>query len=468
MRIELLGQSNKKNLEEKIKIVSTAGRLSRYEGTVFDILEKFNDYEKNINLIKRIIKMGHESITDHDYLVFAIQDVSPIIEQTIIEERYSSFTIKSRREVNFSQVGYYIPSFKDESGNLLSNQEELKEKYCNHMKYLFDSYQKIVDLGIPVEDARFVLPYSYHSNIIMGIDAHTLKRMIVDFTKGIKSNIDEIKEFGQELYQIMCANVPYYKEIIDEVEESKIDKTKLILDEYAQENYKILDKPILLNNFNNIDETIIISALIRRYQYSYNQAKAIYDKIDSSTREQLMHLIYNGDQKELTQVSFQFEIPISLAILTHITRHRSHTPIIPDFVPVHDLKQYQTPLTIKNKCLDLYDEIYDKNYEVYNEFKNLGIREEDLIYFHLSGNMVNILTNIDGKTLAWISRLRICNKAQWEIRAIFTEIRKIVKEIAPIYSSILGPDCETRRVCHEGKESCGKIKYLKGAVCEEK
>ena len=92
MKVELLGINDKKKLEERIKVVAAAGRLSRYNGTAFEILEKFNDYEKNLNLIKRIIGMGHESITDHDYLVFGIENVSPIVEQTIIEERFSSFT----------------------------------------------------------------------------------------------------------------------------------------------------------------------------------------------------------------------------------------------------------------------------------------------------------------------------------------------------------------------------------------
>ena len=128
MKVELLGINDKKKLEERIKVVAAAGRLSRYNGTAFEILEKFNDYEKNLNLIKRIISMGHESITDHDYLVFGIENVSPIVEQTIIEERFSSFTIKSRREVNFSQVGYYVPTFKDINGNIIKNQDEIKEK----------------------------------------------------------------------------------------------------------------------------------------------------------------------------------------------------------------------------------------------------------------------------------------------------------------------------------------------------
>ena len=131
MEVQLLGKLNYDKLKEELKgkvdncdeiieiikrqasemraqIVSTAGRLSRFPGNVFDVLKisENKTLEQNINFIKNVIGMGHESISDHDYIVLAIKDVSPIIEQTIIEERFSSFTIKSRREVNFSQAGF--------------------------------------------------------------------------------------------------------------------------------------------------------------------------------------------------------------------------------------------------------------------------------------------------------------------------------------------------------------------------
>ena len=80
-------------IERRTNIVATAGRLSRFAGTVFEILETIEgrDFEKNVEFAERVISMGHDSISDHDYCVFAIQDVSPVIEQTIIEERFSSF-----------------------------------------------------------------------------------------------------------------------------------------------------------------------------------------------------------------------------------------------------------------------------------------------------------------------------------------------------------------------------------------
>ena len=125
MKIELLGGCTKEELENRIQRVAAAGKLSRFPGNVFEVIDSCDDYESNLKLVKRIIKMGHKSIIEHDYLVFALCDVTPIVEQTIIGNRLTSFTIKSRREVDFRNVGFYIPEFRDKDLNLHKDNETL-------------------------------------------------------------------------------------------------------------------------------------------------------------------------------------------------------------------------------------------------------------------------------------------------------------------------------------------------------
>lgn len=466
MKVKLLSVTNKDRVEERIKVVATAGKLSRFPGTVTEVYDSCEDVAKNQRFIERVIGMGHESITDHDYLVFAIEDVSPIVEQILIEERFSSFTIKSRREVDFSNAGYYVPEFRDNNHQVLANNKELQKMYMEHMKFLFNSYSELLELGIKKEDARFVLPYSFNSNIIMGIDAHVFKNLIVRLTKGKESNIAELRELGEKLYEIMEQYVPYLKNIIDKAEVPNKDLVGELLDDYIDNStYEILGNVELLSASNDVDKQILLSALMRVYGFDYNKALAYYEKVlanDLELQEELMKKILVNGKDELKQVNFRFQVPISLAVLTHITRHRTHDLMVPDFVPVRDLTKYKTPASVSAKAKEKYDEIYRINQEMYEKFKNAGVCDEDLIYFYLAGNMLNIVTNMDGATLSHIARLRICTKAQWEIRGILTQMRELVKEVAPVYATILGPDCEVFRECHEGKESCGKIKVLKG------
>lgn len=472
-RDKVLEEIKQNEIARRSEIVSTAGRLSRAAGTVMDIvgLSESKTFDQNVKFANRVISMGHDSITDHDYCVFALQDVSPLVEQTIIDQRFSSFTIKSRREVDFSNVGYVVPDFHDANGNLLPNNEALKEEYREHMEMLFGSYKTLIDKGITKEDARFILPYCFHSNIIMGVDAHTLKDLIIRLTKTKDANIAELRELGENLYDIAKVNMPYLIPEIDKVPRQTTDPVEEYLNQNTpKEKYIIPDKPVLLNyNINNVDDSIIKSALMRRYQYTEEQAKKVYEeamKQNPNFKTELMKKIaFESDGEELAQVNFQFQVPLSLAVLTHLTRHRTHHIMPPDFVPNLDLEQYVTPPKIaKNEeTKDIFDSIFALNKEMYDHFKNdYGVCEEDLVYFTLSGTKTSSVTNMDGKTVQHILGLRECAKSQWETqrmaRGIHDEIRKI--DGAEAYDKVLGPTCMTQGFCGEGKECCGKIYVL--------
>lgn len=462
MQVELLGGCTKEELEYRVKKVAAAGKLSRFPGNVFEVLESCDEYEKNLKLVKRIIKMGHKSIIEHDYLVFALCDVSPIIEQTIIGNRLTSFTIKSRREVDFRNVGYYIPEFRDVNLKPHKDNEKIKEEYKNHMQSLFNFYADMVDDEINKEDARFIIPYSYHSNIIMGLNARELEKMVISFLYGRLSRLSEVRELGEKLYDLIKKYVPY---LVDNIEsqEKKDDNPFALLEENApRPEIEILPEAKVIAHTENPDEVVLEAHVMYHYQCTREKAKEILKEMearDSKIREKLMYVILNKpENRELEQVSFTIQIPISLSILTHLTRHRMHSLLVPEFVPMWNLNNYIVPNTIKEKGWEAkYREHVEKNIEVFNRFKAMGIAEEDLIYFYIGGQMCNVLTTMNARNIQWVCRMRCCNKAQWQIRNIANQIAAQVKIIAPLIGKGIGPTCITNHVCNEGRESCGLI-----------
>ncbi len=466
MKVKLLGLTSKNYIEKQINICAAAGKLSRMPGTVFDALESMEDFEKAKKFITRVIGMGHTSTIDHDYMVFALSEVTPVVEQTIIAERFSSFTIKSRREVDFSNVGFYIPDFHDKDGNILENNQEIQKKYKIYMQNLFASYEKFIEAGISKEDSRFVLPYSYHSEIIMGLDGTSLARMIVKLTKTKYSKITELKELGENLYEITKTRAPYIETLINRETESFESETENILNSLGfKKEYKILPKPILLSYTKDIDKTLFINAISRIYSMEVFDAEKLYnEKIEDNKelKEKIIKSIFDEvDHEDLRQINLRFQLSIPYAILTHYTRHRRLSLSIPDFAPVNDLSKYITPPSIESSVLnDFFSEIFANNVKTYQEFKNMGIRDEDLVYFTLSGNVVNVIINFDGEAFRWICRLRECTKAQWCIRRAVSDMHDLVSDVSEYYSKNLGPDCVTKHVCGEGKESCGRINAI--------
>ena len=380
MKVELIGGCEKNELEKRIQKVAAAGKLSRFPGNVFEVLESCNDYEKNLKLIKRIIGMGHKSIIEHDYLVFALCDVTPIIEQTIIGNRLTSFTIKSRREVDFRTAGFYIPEFRNKKMELHPKNKELKEKYVEHMKYLFNTYGDFVDGGINVEDARFILPYSFHSNIIMGLDARELEKMIISFIHGPLSKVSEIKELGNELYKVVQEYVPYLVPNIESCEDSLDNPFDYIETLTKRPSIKVIDKPKMISCTPNSDDVILKSAVMYHFQCSEDEAEKIIvdcEKKDPEYREKCMDIIlHKEERRELEQVNFTFQIPISLSILTHLTRHRMHSLLVPEFLPMWDFNNYVLPATIKAKpeLEELFIKAHKENIKVFEEFKNKKFR----------------------------------------------------------------------------------------------
>lgn len=464
MKSELIGGCTKEELESRIQYVAGAGKLSRFPGNVTEVLESCNDYESNLKLIKRIIKMGHKSIIEHDYLVFALNDVTPIVEQTLIGYRLTSFTVKSRREVDFRTAGFYTPEFRNKSGEIHEKNEELKEEYNKHMKMLFNTYGDIVDKGVNVEDARFLLPYSYHSNFIMGVNGRELERMIIALRNGKLSNIPDLKEVGDALYDLVKSHVPYLIPNLKKQETSLKTDFEYLESMEERPEIKILDKTKMISYTPNSDDVVLESSIMYHYQCSKETAKEILNnmvKKDEKAKEKMMYdILHKEERRELEQVSFTFQIPISLAVLTHLTRHRMHSLLVPEFLPMWNMENYITPVSVKEKANDIYQDAVRKNIEMVEKFKSLDVNEGDLVYFYLSNQMVNVITTMNARNIQWVTRLRCCNKAQWQIRYIANDIRMQVQEVAPLIGKGLGATCMTDRYCGEGRECCGLIDKL--------
>ena len=143
------------------KVTAASGRISTQEGTALGIWDKSQDKEKNANLIGKVTASGHTSTVEHTYFQLAFQNVTAVVEQFIIEFRLASYTVKSRRYVNFSDAGFYVPEF---------NNAEIEKSYKEHMSEMFALYDELCENGVLREDARFVLPYCLYSNFFCSVN----------------------------------------------------------------------------------------------------------------------------------------------------------------------------------------------------------------------------------------------------------------------------------------------------------
>ena len=101
------------------EVCAAAGRISTQNGTALEIFERSHDKDKNTNLISKVTKSGHTSTIEHIFFNLAFENVSVVVEQFMIEFRLASFTVKSRRYVDFSSCGYLVPEFNNDEDRTL-------------------------------------------------------------------------------------------------------------------------------------------------------------------------------------------------------------------------------------------------------------------------------------------------------------------------------------------------------------
>ncbi len=63
---------------------------------------------------------------------------------------------------------------------------------------------------------------------------------------------------------------------------------------------------------------------------------------------------------------------------------------------------------------------------------------------------------------AWLEwfEVRMCTRAQWEIRRLADTVLSELRELAPNLFAIAGPPCRARGLCWEGAHSCGLIDQI--------
>ena len=76
-----------------------------------------------------------------------------------------------------------------------------------------------------------------------------------------------------------------------------------------------------------------------------------------------------------------------------------------------------------------------------------------------------MIVTMNVRSLYNFFRLRCCNRAQWEIRAVAVEMLKLCRQAAPLLFKNAGPACLSGP-CAEGAFTCGKLKQVRESFRE--
>lgn len=148
------------------KVVAMAARLCYSSDNIEDISQKL-DSKQIDKLVNSLIEMGHESPVEHVSFTFGIEGVSRVLTHQLVRHRLASYSQKSQRYVKEDAFEYITPP--SISGDPLAN-----NIFHTQMEAIQDAYNALAILGIPKEDARYVLPNACETKIIVTMNARTL------------------------------------------------------------------------------------------------------------------------------------------------------------------------------------------------------------------------------------------------------------------------------------------------------
>lgn len=124
-------------------------------------------------LAGKALKAYHRTALEYVSFIFVIKNVSRAFQQQLTRTRMAGYSIQSLRVVSksgFAASGRYtMPPGLD---------PDMQERFHNVMCLIQEQYEMFIEDGMPVEDARGILPLNIHSDITMVVNLSALSHML--------------------------------------------------------------------------------------------------------------------------------------------------------------------------------------------------------------------------------------------------------------------------------------------------
>jgi thymidylate synthase (FAD) len=174
-----------------------------------------------------------------------------------------------------------------------------------------------------------------------------------------------------------------------------------------------------------------------------------------------------GHYSVLEHAVFTFGIEgISRATSHQLVRHRlaSYSQQSQRYVQADKAFERVVPPSIEGKpaLRKRFEKHLEETGRLYRDLTGAGIPAEDARFVLPNAAATKIIVTMNARELRHFFRLRCCQRAQWEIRAMAELMLGHVRRTAPRLFAKAGPGCVGGR-CPEGKMACGRIKDVRKA-----
>ena len=161
MKVELISYTPNPEL-----LVASAARTCYSKKPASQIIKKIT-HKRASKLIRKLVKIGHHSILEHIIFTFSVEGISRACSHQLVRHRIASYSQQSQRYVSLENTDFVMPL-------TIKKNEKAKELFNRIVKEAKNAYKKLLELGIPEEDTRYVIPQAVQTNIVVTMNAREL------------------------------------------------------------------------------------------------------------------------------------------------------------------------------------------------------------------------------------------------------------------------------------------------------
>jgi thymidylate synthase (FAD) len=153
------------------KSIAVAGRVCYTDRKATELLKEMSEAEQN-RILRILLTSGHHAALEHASYTFALSGVSRAMTHQLVRHRLASYNQQSQRYVQYDK---HIQTVKPAS---ICASPDASAVFDELMNRIHHTYQQLCDLGIPSEDARYVLSNATASEIVVTMNVRELLHFI--------------------------------------------------------------------------------------------------------------------------------------------------------------------------------------------------------------------------------------------------------------------------------------------------
>jgi len=410
-----------------------------------DFLETGEDLEKMaFKMHRESTRRGHASLTTSLILQLEINMCSRIASMLLVSPPFASYLQESQRRRKLQSNDFIIPE------KIASNQV-LKKEFEKIVNSSYEAYSWMIEKGVELEDARYVLPLASKTSLFMTSSLESLIGFILESHENLSEYYPEelmligrlIEEKASSIAPMLLKARMSFKAPLPTYPYANPYKPRDPLMEsiIADTNYP--EKPVLLDlNVNS-----------KAMKYAKNLLS------ESSTAASLNPFIHA-----------LFLEPLSLVAYHQSIRHRTVPTAVESIYSAagRALRDQKRNLIIPPKVKsseEIVRRFYDTVYamlESYQRFLDENVRPSDAAYLLPQALKIYVVRMYNAFNLFWPQgyiATRTCSYAQWEEREVAYEIWRRIEEEYPDLGELMGEKCKILGYCPERKWCPIILKY---------